>query len=344
MLNFQPAPYRRSCSPPFWARGGHAQTILAHGIPTRAPFVNGTTAGVQAKEIPLPDGDRLKAFYRAGTSGTLVSVFHGLSGDSDSDYMRLTAQAAGQAGHSVLCINHRGCGAGRGLARGLYHSGRGDDLGTVSAWVRKALPEARQIAVGFSLSGNALLLAMAENAENGLPCPDGGIAVNPPIDLRACSVRISSGLNRLYDKRFVRRCLGAVRERQQDGLLPAGFGIPNPKTLWEFDELVTAPLSGFADAEDYYARCSTQARLRTIAQPTLVLHAIDDPFVTVESYQGTQLSPSVSLHLEPHGGHVGYLSGSTFRLEKWLGGALSHYIGEVCAALDGEQLVASRGS
>jgi uncharacterized protein len=335
VLSFQPAPYLKSCSPPLWARGGHAQTILAHAIPTRAPFVNGDIPGVREVEVSLPGGDRLRGFYRAGSSGVLVTAFHGLSGNSDSDYMRLTAQAAERESHSVLCVNHRGCGAGRGLARGLYHSGRGDDIRTVSEWARAELPEEHQITVGFSLSGNALLLALSESAAQGLPGPDGAIAVNPPIDLRACSLRISSGLNKLYDKRFIRRLLTAARERKEDGLLPANYVIPSPKTLWEFDELITAPLAGFEGAEDYYARCSTKNLLATLDRPTLILHALDDPFVTAESYTGTELSPSVHLHMEPHGGHVGFLSGTTLNQEKWLGGALSHYIGEVCAALKG---------
>lgn len=338
-MSFQPTPYGKPCGPPFYARSGHLQTILAHLIPTPAPSLLDGQDGVSRCEIPLADGDALCAFYRAGTTGILVSVFHGLSGDSNSDYVRLTAQVAQRAGHAVLCVNHRGCGAGRGLARGLYHSGRGDDVSAALAWARRELPESTQIAVGFSLSGNALLLALAANASEGTPGPDGAIAVNPPIDLRECSRRISSGLNRLYDKRFVRRCLAAVREREEDGLLPQGFRIPSPKTLWQFDEEITAPLSGFLGAEDYYKRCSTKDRLRSITSPTVILHAVDDPFVTVDSYAETELSAHCHLHLEPHGGHVGYLTGSVRAPQKWLDGALSHYLMEVCAAVQTAKLV-----
>jgi predicted alpha/beta-fold hydrolase len=332
-MGFQPTPYGHPCRPPFYARGGHLQTILAHLIPTPAPSLVAGLDGVRSVDIPLPDGDALRAFYRAGSSGVLVAIFHGLSGDSNSDYMRLTAQVAQTAGHAVLSVNHRGCGAGRGLARGLYHSGRGDDVGEALTWARRELPELTQIAVGYSLSGNALLLALAASAAGGLQGPDGAIAVNPPIDLRECSKRISSGLNKLYDKRFVRRCLGAVRERQADNLLPPGFHVPRPKTLWEFDEQITAPLSGFLGAEDYYRRCSSKDLLHTISSPTVIIHAQDDPFVTAQSYAETQLSRQCHLHLEPHGGHVGYLTGTARAPQKWLGGALSHYVVEVCAAV-----------
>ena len=319
---------------PLWARGAHAQTIAAHLLPSPWPALVPGEAGVTAHDVPLPDGDRLRALHRPGTSGALVAIFHGLSGDTESDYVRLTASVAAELGHGVLAVNHRGCGAGRGLARGMYHSGRGDDCGEVFAWARKALPEARQVAVGFSLSGNALLHLLSGGGPRE-HWPDAALAINPPIDLRACSLALMQGVNRLYEARFVRRCTEAIREREVDRLLPAGFDVPKVKTLWEFDERVTAPLGGFADAEDYYRRCSTRERLAAIERPAAILHAADDPFVPFASYQDLALSDAVHLHVEPRGGHVGYLSSAGARLapRRWLGGALGHYVGALCAAV-----------
>jgi predicted alpha/beta-fold hydrolase len=318
-------PYTTSCRPPVWARGGHAQTILAHLIPVAPVGLGPGASGVERHEVPLSDGDRLCVFYRAGTSGVLVPIFHGLSGDSDADYVRLAVEAAQRAGHSVLAVNHRGCGAGRGLARGLYHSGRSDDVGAVLAWARTHLPEERMLAVGFSLSGNALLLLLSETEEAH---PDGAIAINPPIDLRHCSERISSGLNCLYDRRFVRRCMGLVRERVADGLLEAEYARLRPRSLWDFDELVTAPLGGFVDAEDYYRRCSTRDRLKSIEVPTVVITSEDDPFVSAEILRRAPLSCSTHLHIERHGGHVGYLTqgASGLGAQRWLEGSLGHYL------------------
>lgn len=330
-----PAKFESPCRPPAWVRGGHAQTILAHFLPIEEPALT-----EDARDIELPDGDRLRAFYREGGTGVLVTIFHGLSGDSGADYVRLTQAVARRLGHSVLAVNHRGCGPGRGLARGLYHSGRADDVGAVLSWARETLPERRQLAVGFSLSGNALLLLLSGGA--GDARPDGAIAINPPIDLRACSVRISKGLNRIYDLRFVRRCMGTVRERVADGLLAPEFARLQPRSLWDFDELVTAPLGGFADAEDYYRRCSTRERLGTIEVPTVLLTAADDPFVPVEAYRAARTSPSTCLHVEAHGGHVGYLSGGPLGLapRRWLGPALEHYL----RALGGGAASPTRGS
>lgn len=332
-MGFEPAPYAEACRPPFWAGSGHAQTILAHVIPTPAEDLRPGDRGVRSVDIPLPDGDRLRAYYKAGQSGKLVAIFHGLSGDSHSDYVRLASAAAQAAGHSVLAVNHRGCGSGRGLARGLYHSGRGDDVGEVFAWARRELPESRLFGVGFSLSGNALLLLLSERNLPAGHWPDGAIAINPPIDLQACSERIGRGFSRIYDLRFVRRCMRALEERLEDGLLPEEFVIPRPRSLREFDDLVTAPLSGFEDAEDYYRRCSTKDRLERIQRPTVIVHSEDDPFVSPDVFRTSGMSSFVHLHMERHGGHVGYLArrGSALAVHKWLGGAISHYLAELCA-------------
>ncbi|MFT7668871.1 MAG: putative alpha/beta-fold hydrolase [Planctomycetota bacterium] len=322
-------PYLHPCRPPFWARGGHSQTILAHLWPTGAAPLNERSPGTEVHDIPVGnDGDRLRTFYSKGTSGVLVAIFHGLSGDSNADYVRLTIAAARGLGHSVLAVNHRGCGAGRGLARGLYHSGRADDLGAVLEWARTSLSETKQLAVGFSLSGNALLLLLSGSYGTR---PDAGIAINPPIDLEKCSDRLSSQANKIYDKRFVRRCLRAVRERMEDGLIEAGYELPRVQSLRDFDERITAPFAGFQDAEDYYRRCSTFRQLDQINVPTVILSSADDPFVGLGDLQDATLSPSIHLHIEQSGGHVGYLERGRFTIaaRHWLGGALTHYLSEI---------------
>lgn len=325
-MTFSPAP-PPPLRAPLWARGPHAQTILAHFAPSPWPELSPGRDGVTAHDVPLPDGDRLRVLHRPGASGTRVVLFHGLSGDSGSDYVRLAAAAAAARGHAVLAVNHRGCGPGRGLARGMYHSGRGDDCGEVIAWARRELPAARHLALGFSLSGNALLHLLSGGGPEA-HWPEGTLAINPPVDLRACSLALMQGVNRLYQLRFVRRCTRAIEERAADGVLPAGFEVPRVRTLWEFDERVTAPLGGFADAEDYYRRCSTRERIERIERPTAILHAADDPFVPRSAFEGLRTSPAVALHLERRGGHVGYLTSDATRLvaRRWLPVAIDHYL------------------
>lgn len=289
------------CRPPWWARGAHAQTLWGHLLPSGAPAVGG-----ERREIELEDGDRLVLFHRAvESSDTVVYLFHGLGGDSDADYIRRTAAALPDC--SIVAMNHRGCGAGRGLAQGPYHSGSTADLAAAIDWGRTRHPGARHIAIGFSLSGNTLLLLQSRGGG-----PDAAIAVNPPIDLAAASDAISAGFNRIYDVRFVHGCRRDPRSR--------GSGILPWHTLRQVDDLYTAPAAGFRDADHYYAECSAGPRLTTIDRPTVILTAADDPFVPVASFES--VPANVHLHVEPVGGHLGYLD----RDGRWLDGALAAYV------------------
>lgn len=313
----RPAPLQ----PPWWARGGHRQTILAHllaKVGSLPPFTTET--------IELDGGDRLVSRYWEGQQATVVYLFHGLGGSAAADYMGRTARVAMRRGCHVFAVNHRGCGEGEGLAREPYHSGRGEDIAAVIRHGRARFPAARHIAVGFSLSGNALLLLLA--GQRGDTLPDAAIAVNAPIQLEPAAIAIKSGFNRLYDVRFVLRLRRAVRQRQAAGLEAQPYRIPPWTTLHDFDNLYTAPAGGFRDREHYYHTCSTKAHLGAIQTPTVLLSSVDDPIVRWRDYEEAALSDAVFLHREAVGGHMGYLSahdtpyGSRF----WLDYALDCYL------------------
>jgi hypothetical protein len=309
--------YAAPCTPPWWARGGHAQTIFAHVLPSEAPSVR-EHPRAQRREIALDDGDRLVAFEIPGASGVRALLLHGLSGDIDSDYMRRAAQRLVARGHGVWAVNHRGCGDGAGLARKPYHSGRSDDLRAVLTASRALAPTLRHVVIGFSMSGNIALLHAAESDS----LADAVLAINPVIDLADASERISRGLSRLYELRFVRRLRADLRERQRLGLIDARFAIRSSASLREFDEHITAPLGGFTGADDYYARCSSRPRLAHVAKPAVIVAAADDPFLDVGLYAHSKLSAQITLHIEPHGGHIGFLGRGR---ERWIDGALEHY-------------------
>lgn len=326
------------CRPPLWARGGHAQTILGHLLPSSGPRIAQGAPDVETHTIEVSAGDRLRAHFFRGRDPdhpgaqpeTLVLLFHGLGGSSSADYIRRIAGVCRGRGHSVLAVNHRGCGEGAGLASGAYHSGRSDDLARSLEYADQHLPHARRIMIGFSLSGNALLLQLGAPTH---PLPQAAIAVNPPIDLALASKRISAGLNRIYDLRFVHHCRSAIRDRHAAGLLDSLTRIPILATLNQVDELFTAPQSGFADAADYYARCSTFDRLATIPVPTVIISSGDDPFVPPEPLAQAEVSDKVHVHIEGSGGHVGYLSreATPYGSRRWLDYAIDHYLGELGA-------------
>lgn len=317
-----PARHVRPCRAPWWARGGNAQTLLGHLLPSPGHPLS-THPEATRHEIELEDGDRLVVHALAGTSGLRVHLFHGLSGDVDSDYMRRTAALLTARGHEVWAMNHRGCGTGRGLARRPYHSGSSADLAAVLERSRSEAPGRVHLAIGFSLSGNALLLAAAEGR---VPALAGLIAVSPPIDLARAARDIHHGFARLYELRFLLRLRRAVREREEDGLARRHYDVPVLASLREFDDLYTAPEGGFASSADYYARCSAGPRLAEVRTPGVILAARDDPFLDAAAYDGLALAPELMLHVERRGGHGAFLEAHGLGYRHWLDGALLHYV------------------
>jgi predicted alpha/beta-fold hydrolase len=290
----------KPCTPPRWISHGQLQTIMGHLLPSKV--------NLQKKQptiIPLPDGDRLYAEYLKGSSPWIIYLFHGLCGDTNADYMQRTAAVAQSLHHGVFLVNHRDCGQGYGLAKHPYHSGRGEDISTVLEFGRKKFPDKKHMVIGFSLSGNALLTLLTHL--RGTTQPDRAISVNAPIDLDAASQQLTRGFNRVYDLRFVWYLRRIVQEKIKRGAINF-LKISRFATVREFDALYTAPYSGFQDREDYYASCSTHLHLSKITVPTLLLTAKDDPFVPIHAYEAAKLSPSITLHMESCGGHLGYLS------------------------------------
>jgi predicted alpha/beta-fold hydrolase len=303
------------CSPPKWARTGHLQTILGHLLPSplfKAPGVD--------LEVVLEDKDRLHVTYFEGISKTIVYFFHGLAGSAEASYMHRSAGIAHSLGHHVFMVNHRGCGKGRGLASGPYHSGRGDDLSAVLDFGKKMLSEHTHVAVGFSLSANALLLLCA--GQRGSVLPDVAIAVNAPINLDVASVNLTKGLNRIYNLKFMLELRRHIKKNTPDKL----HLIQNVWELRRLDEAFTAPAGGFKDRAHYYSSCSAHQFLKDIKVPTVIITAKDDPFVCSKDYQMAALSENAILHLEEHGGHMGYLTQSGASFERWLDLALTSYL------------------
>jgi uncharacterized protein len=313
------------CRPPWWAGSGHLQTILGNYLPGATPAFPSESFRIQ-----LRDGDQLTGRHYPGETEVLALVFHGLGGDDTAHYIRRTVALARGLGHHVWTVNHRGCGAGRGLAKRPYHSGSGDDLGAVFTAARERHPHLRQLAVAYSLSANALLLNLGGGLPEPAAQPDAAIAVNPPVDLAACSQAIHSGLSRLYELRFIQRCRKAIQQRVEDALIAGIYPTWPLMSLRQFDETYTSQAAGFLDAEDYYTRCSARHHLSKIAIPTVILMAKDDPFIPWQPAAEVNLPPTVHLHLESHGGHMGYLS-RDLPGHRWLPYAVEHYARQLVA-------------
>ena len=289
-------------------RGPHAQTIVGRYLTgTRFPYV------ATRHHVVLEDGDRIvlhddrPACWRERQR--VVVLVHGLGGCHSSAYMGRVAGKLAQQGLRVFRLDLRGCGAGYHLAQGTFHAGCSDDVAAVIPYLEQLCPHTRVTIVGFSLGANVVLKLASELGNDSLGKLDSAFAVAPPVDLLACARRMQRGLSRLYDKALVRWLIAYAHRRRQSVPKLAKIRLhPPPRTVWEFDDRITAPLGGFRDAEDYYRRSSAGPRLSAIRISTQILLAADDPLVPLDCFPRANLSPSTSVHVSRHGGHLGFVS------------------------------------
>jgi len=315
-----------SCDPPLWARGAHVQTLLGNFLPSRVADLPW-----ERLDLKLADGDALRVLLARGTSDVVVHLFHGLGGSANADYVRRAAALFAGQGHTILAINHRGSGEGRGLAARPYHMGSTADMAAMLQAGRRLFPGHTHAAIGFSLSATILLLLLGRDAGLSAALPDLAIAVNPAVDLEKASRRLLDGFCRAYDLRFVHRLRKHVRDLWESGLLERPVHVPLLATLREFDEIYTAPAAGFLDRSDYYARCTCWPYVQDIRTPAVILTSEDDPFAPAEDLGDARIPPSVHLHVEATGGHMGYVGRGVPDL-RWLDYALDHYLGELLGA------------
>ena len=273
--------------------------------------------------VALPDGDTLAVDWlaqeSAGKDAPVLIVLHGLEGSSDSSYARGLLQAAGDAGWHAAVMHFRDCGDHRNSLQRRYHAGETGDIEYFIHHVRRRYGDNRLFLAGFSLGGNALLKYLGENA--GRADADAAVAVSVPFELQRASDAISKGFSRFYQWHLMRNMKRALARKFAPGNAPFDYArAMNSKTFEQFDDLVTAPLHGFDGKDHYYTASSCRQFLGAIEKPTLIIHAIDDPFMSEDMIPSQdELSDSVTLQLTEHGGHVGFVTGnSPFSLRPWL--------------------------
>ena len=239
---------------------------------------------------------------------TLVLV-HGLEGSSDSRYIRGLAMRAWAAGLNVVRMNMRNCGNSDALTPTLYHSALSGDVGAVVEHYTRQFGLERVALVGYSMGGN-LVLKLA--GEWGRRLPLSAVAtVCPAIDLAAGSDALHEPANRMYEWHFLRRLMR--RFRRKAALFPGRYrthGIGPIRSLRDFDDKIVATYCGFRNADDYYYRAASARVVDRIAIPTLILRALDDPFIrlTSETRSAILANPHITLAETPHGGHCAFLS------------------------------------
>ncbi len=307
--------------------GAHLQTVApALWVPRPKPIY-------RRERLELPDGDFTDIDYadppisaqssdKLGPKpNSMVVLFHGLEGSSTSHYARALMHAVANQGMIGAVVHWRGCsGQTNRLARS-YHSGESGDidfaLNHLSAKLNGQTPtvqttgQTKQLfAVGVSLGGNALIKWLGEPNRN-THIINAAVAVSAPHDLEAGAIQLRQGFSKMYTRNFLSTLVKKGIEKIKQHDVPfTQAQLQACRDFHDFDEIVTSPLHGFSGAKDYWTRCSSKQFMYTIQRPTLIINAINDPFLPQASLaKPDEVSKHVQLEYPKMGGHVGFAQG-----------------------------------
>jgi predicted alpha/beta-fold hydrolase len=260
----------------------------------------------------------------------LVILIHGTPGSEDSPYMIRMSGYLLDKGYCVLRLNLRGAGPSRLRCRLQYHAGRTEDLRAVLGRMDGRLAADGIVIVGFSLGGNMLLKYLGEQGRRAPLL--GAVSVSAPIDLKAAQLRLMQRRNRRYHDHLLAR----LKEESAPSDLERA-AVDTISSVYEFDERVVAPRNGFANADDYYARCSAKTLLGEIRVPTLLIHARNDPWIPPAAYLAFDWNsnPRLMPLLPRGGGHVGFHGFGSF--VPWHDRCIARFVDRLMAARVGRR-------
>jgi uncharacterized protein len=308
-------------TPPAWLKGGHAQTIWPL-------LIKGEKPRFKRKRWQTPDDDFIDIdFLPTQPDQPIVILFHGLEGSSRSHYACSVMQELMARRWNGAVVHFRGCsGEPNRLAR-AYHSGDADEIDWVLRRFATKFPDVPRYAMGVSLGGNALLCWLGTRREAAARIISRAAAVSAPVDLFASGHQLAVGFNKVYTQYFLHTMHRAAADKARR--FPDSFDARRAcraRTLAAFDDAYTAPLHGFADADEYWHKASAKPLLRNICIPTLVLNARNDPFLPADALPGSaQVAPCVRLEQPEQGGHVGFVTGAFPGRLDWMPKRVLHY-------------------
>jgi len=294
---------------PAWLPGGHLQTLYASLLAPR-PRV-----AYRRERWNTPDGDFIDLDWaqirNAADANPLVVLFHGLEGNSRSQYASALMAATRDRGWRGVVVHFRGCGGELNRLPRAYHSGDSAEIDWILRRLKLDNPSIQLFAAGVSLGGNALLKWLGEQRDAANAIVAGAASISAPVDLMASGDALGRGFNMIYTRNF----LATMRRKTLAKLalfpeLCDRKRMLDSRTLREFDNIVTAPLHGYRDTDDYWTRASSKPLLRHIAAPTLMINARNDPFLPAAALPTAgELSAKVTAEFPATGGHVGFVTG-----------------------------------
>ena len=302
-------PYR----PAWWLPDPHSATLWGR-LGRREPIPNVCTL-----RWNTPDGDfveiaRLNAPENFPANSPRVLVLHGLEGGVHSHYVRAIFREARARGWGADLLIFRSCGSEPNRLPRSYHSGETGDPAFVIDQITTEFPDAPLGLFGVSLGGNVLCKLLGERGATLPKQVVGAVAMSVPFDLARASRHIGRGFGAVYERAFLRSLIPkALQKVERHTELAPLATVASARTIWEFDDTFTAPLHGFTSAADYYRRVSSISFLKDIRVPTLLLSAVDDPFlppdVLVQVRTVAHGNSALTVEFPERGGHVGFTAG-----------------------------------
>lgn len=291
----------------FPINNGHLETIIPYY------FRKVEDPHYQRERLELADGDFLDLDWVISGNKKLVVISHGLEGSSRSTHIKGQVHSLEKNGYDVLVWNCRGCSGETNRLLRSYHSGISSDLNLVMSSVCSRYEEVYLL--GHSMGGNITLKYLAEKGEDLPSQIKGAFVLSTPMCLKSSSYALAKGFNKVYTKHFISSLVKKV-EQKNKLFNDSNYNlsqIKNFKSFQEFDDLITAPIHGFKDALDYWTQCSTFNHLSKISCATLIVNALNDPFLDGNCYPLEQVKNLSQVYLEipDQGGHVGFLHKSS---------------------------------
>ena len=300
----------RTYHPAWWIPGPHLRTLWGKF------FRRAADVATRSERWETPDGDfvDLQRLDPPAAGRPRLLLLHGLEGSPRSHYVGGLFTEARRRGWGMDLLVFRSCGAEPNRARRFYHSGETTDLAFALDRVLAADPDAPLLLAGVSLGGNVLLKFLGERGAALPPRVRGAATISVPYDLGRGSRHISRGFSRVYERHFLRSLRRkAIAKLEHYPDLVDRDALVTTRSLYDFDDLVTAPVHGFENADDYYTRSSAIAWIDRITLPTLLLSAADDPFLPRDVLDEVRAiarhNPALTLEFVERGGHVGFVSG-----------------------------------
>lgn len=312
-------------------RGGHLQTLVGHFVAKSV-----SPKSFDRIAVDLIDGDKLQLHVDHPQSmdretKPVVLLMHGLGGCSESRYILRIAHRLNELGYIAVRFNHRGCGhGGLSLATQIYHAGRTEDIRSSLAVLHQTWPARNILLVSFSLSANMTLLLLGKEPEIATQMPRlaGALTICPPVDLAECAEALARRDNKHIDYFYTKLLLQTAHQRSRIHSHIKASAFPRRMSLKKFDEIYTAPQAGFSSIRDYYETCSSQHVLDKITIPTTIIAAADDPIIPPAALTSAKISKQVNIHLQPGGGHMGFITGKKTSLGdfRWMDEAVVRWV------------------